>query len=170
MATEVYELLIQGVHNTEYVETVMTFEGTGTNPSDTLSGGASLINGFRANIESAWLAAMPPTYQVRQYAARRVLPQTSMTNSTSFAPGPLVGTHASSTGEAYQLCPCIFWIPPLGTKSGGRTFLPVVPQGAIVNNKATVGYQAIITTLITAVLTAFSNAGISWIRVILSRK
>lgn len=170
MAIETYQLAIQGVHGTEYVETILHFEGTGVDPANTSAAGISLIAGFRANCETQWLAAFPASYQIRQYAARRASSANSNTVWQSFAPGALSGTHASSTGCADQLCPCISWVPPLGTKSGGRTFLPVVPLGAIVSNSASAGYQTILTTLITAILTAFSNAGISWVKVILSRK
>lgn len=170
MAIETYQLMIQGLHANEYVETVLHFQGTGTDPTNTLGAGNSLIAGWRANVEAAWLACFPPTYEIRQYQARRAIGGNSNTTYESFAPGVLVGTHATSVGCAEQLCPCISWVPPLGVKSGGRTFLPTVPQGTIAANRVVTGYQTILTTLITAILTAFSNAGISWVKVILSRK
>jgi hypothetical protein len=58
----------------------------------------------------------------------------------------------------------------MGTKSMGKTFMPVVPLGGIVNNAYVSGYNTILTTLITAVLTAFTDAGITWVRVVLSKK
>lgn len=169
MAIETFELRVCGVHMSEFVENVIHFQGTGTDPNDTYTAGKSLVDGWIANIETAWLAAMPATYEIRQYQARRVLVSPSAVYRKTFAHGTKVGT-AGSAGESLQLCPCLLFVPPLGTKSLGKLFLPAVTQGSIVNNVYSAGYQTIITTLITAILTAFSQAGIAWVKVILSRK
>ncbi len=169
MAIETYELRICGTHMGSYNECVMHYQGTGTDPADTMSAGRSLIAGFVANCEAQWLAALPPTYEIRQYQARRVVPVFSAVAKETYGIGVAPGTRGA-TGSAMQLCPAIDLIPAMGTKSMGRIFLPAVAQGDIVQNVYAAGYSTIITTLITALLTAFSNAGIAWVKVVLSRK
>jgi len=68
------------------------------------------------------------------------------------------------------MCPSIFLVPPLGTKSGGRIFLPAVGGDQILNNAYAGGYVTAIGSFMTAQITNFGVSGVHWQQVVYSRK
>jgi len=169
MATQTYELRIVGSHQAEPLENVLHFQGVGVDPDDTFAAGANLIAGWIANLEALWLAMLPGTYNLVQYQARRSTPAPSWVTKVGYPVFTKTGSRAS-TGESMQLCPSIFLVPAMGTKSGGKIFLPAVAQGDIVNNAKIAGYATAISNFETALIAGFTQAGIQWASVVFSRK
>jgi len=169
MATEVFQLTIEGMHMGQYTENVLHFQSTGSDPLDTYAAGISLINGAIASLETAWLALLPGTYTLTGYTARRVSQVGGLTRHKMYPAFSVPGT-GGSLGEAYQLCPAIFLVPAMGAKSGGKIFLPSVAQGSIISNALQTAYKTALTTFIAALIAGFTNAGITWANGVWSRK
>lgn len=169
MATEVYELRINGIHNAQYTQNVLHFQGVGTNPADTMAGANSLIAGFLANVQTPFLTCLPSSWFLMSLQAKRVSAAPNMGAYKQFAFQQVPGT-GGSTGDAYQLCPSIFLVPGMGFKSGGKIFMPTVAQGSIIGNALQSAYQAAIASFIAALIAGFTNAGITWANGVWSRK
>ncbi len=169
MANETFELRIQGMHVNEYTENVLHFQSNGTDPNDTLVSGINLLDGWIANMQTLWLAMLPATYFLQGYAARRATPKPSSVAKAQFGAAAVPGTRGS-TGESNQLCPEIFLVPSAGTKSGGKIFLPCVAQGDISGNVKVAGYNTAILNFISALISGFTQSGITWASVVYSRK
>ncbi len=169
MATELYELTVQGVHAGQYVENVLHFQGDNLTANDTWTNGGDLVASFFANIMPKYLSALPPTYQCNRIAARRAVTKPSVVQHKQFGNGTQVGslgTEASSLG----LCPCVFLIPPIGIPSGGKVFMPCVPEGQIVGNSYQSGYVTILQDLFNTMQMNFGTGSITWQQAIFSRK
>lgn len=169
MATETYELSIQGINNASYRETVLHFSGVGVATGDTLAAAESLLNGWDATCSTAWLATLPASYQLVQIQARRVMPKSSATATKQFGVGTRPGTRGSNaTGQ--QTCPSIFLVPAMGTKSGGRIFWPDVPQGDLNQSAYVAAWVTLINTALGLMITGFTNSAITWTLGVFSRK
>lgn len=169
MATENYQLSIQGSVQGQYNECVLCFQSSGLTSNDTLDAGGNLINAFITHGQALWLAMLPTSYSLDVLAARRAFPHPSATahvQNQAFAVG---GTRGSDT-TAYNLCPSVFLVPPSGVKSGGRVFLPCVPQGDIVNNSYVTAYANAVTAYFAAAISGFAGSGTNWQLAIYSRK
>jgi hypothetical protein len=169
MATETYELAIQGLLASSYRETVLHFSGVGVASGDTLAAGESLINGFVTAAEGLFAATLPPTFSITGYRARRSTPAPSAVAHLQYPPGYLPGTRGSGS-TSQQCCPSIFLVPTMGTKSGGKIFWPAVPQGDILDNVYGAAWKTAVDATIAALVAGFTNAGITWTLAIFSRK
>lgn len=169
MATELYELLVQGNHNGKPVENVIHYQGANLTANDTFRNGDDLVVGWDANILPLWLNCFPATYQVNRLAARRSLPKGSAVFHTQYQVGTQVGNFGS-IAASYQLCPTVFLVPPMGTKSGGKIFMPCIDDTAINGNKYSVGYISAISSLMVAMMANFGTGSITWQLAIMSRK
>lgn len=169
MATETYLLSVQGNLQQEYRENVIAFQSAGVATNDTLTYGTDLINAWVAHLEALWLAMFPAAYVVERYYARRATPKPSAGAHKQYQNGVKVGTRGSdATGQS--LCPSLFLVPPMGTKSGGRIFLPCVGQGDIVNNNYLAGFVTAVGAWTTAAGTGAAGTGTLWQLAIYSRK
>jgi hypothetical protein len=169
MATETYQLSIQGSVNGQYNECVIAFQSTGLSTTDTLAGGADLISAFIAHGQALWLAMFPNSYFLDVLQTRRAFPKPSgmaHTQNQVFSVFGSRGTDATS----YNLCPAVFLIPPMGTKTGGRVFLPCVGSGDIVNNSYITSYATAVDNFFAAAITGFAGSGTTWHLAVFSRK
>lgn len=169
MANRCYSLTVRGLLLDQYRENVLHFQSTGTNDNDTLAAGESLIAGFLASIQTAWLNTLPAAYSLMRLSARRVDLKPSATAHRYFGLGQQPGTRATD-GTAQQTAPSVFLIPTMGTFSGGKIFWPAVPQGDLVNNVLATAWITVVNTCISAMVSGFTNAGITWTLAIFSRK
>lgn len=169
MAIETFELRIEGVLGASYRETVLHFSGNGTAAGDTLASADSLVAGWIANCQPAFLLTLPASYSLVQLTARRATPKPSGQSVTNNGLGNVVGTRGSNA-TSQQMCPSIFLIPAMGTKSGGKIFWPACPQGDMNQSIPSAGWQTAIGNYFTAATTPFTNAGITWHQVIYSKK
>jgi len=169
MATEPYFLSIQGSVQGQYNECVQCFQSAGLVSNDTASAGENLIQAWNAHLKTAWLSMLPQSYFLDLVTARRAFPKPSVVSHVQFpaftVPG-MFGVNAC----AYNLCPCVFLVPVMGTKSGGRTFLPCAPAGQLVNNAYQAGYSAQVQAYFTTAISGAAGSGTNWQLSIYSRK
>lgn len=169
MATEVYQLGVEGIVGTSYVECVLHFQGVGVSSGDTLAAGESLNLGFDASLRALWLATLPPNYLLTRLCSRRVSAVPSATAVESEVAGGYTGTRGTqSTG--LQTCPSVFLVPTMGTKSGGKIFWPAIPQGDLNDSSYAAGWKTAVDAFIAAAVAGFTQAGITWTLCIWSRK
>jgi hypothetical protein len=136
---------------------------------NTLDNGTDLINAFVAHGQALWLAMLPGSYFLDVVTARRAFPKPSAVAHLQNQAFAVSGTRAG-TSTAYNLCPSIFLIPPMGTKSGGRVFLPAVAQGDIINNSFLAAYRTAIDNFFGTMISGMAGSGTNWKLAIFSRK
>ncbi len=169
MATENYLLSIQGDVNGQYNECILCLQSSGLSSVDTLGEGGDLINAFIAHGQAAWLNMLPATYSLMSLSARRAFPKPSAQAHTQNQAFAVIGTRGTSA-TTYNVCPSVFLIPQMGVKSGGRVFLPCVPQGDIVNGAYVAGYRTAIDTFFGTAITGWAGSGTNWQLAVFSRK
>jgi hypothetical protein len=169
MATENYLLTINGGVMGSPNQTVLCFQSAGLASNDTLDAGVDLINAFAGNLEALWLACLPGTYSLNMYAARRAFPKPSAVAKLQYDASQVTGQRGSNA-TSYNLCPVIFLVPPMGTKSGGKVFMPAVPQGDIINNQYVAGYLTATSAFFNAAIAGAAGSGTNWKLAIYSRK
>lgn len=169
MAEELYELSVVGNLNGEANECVMHFIGNNLTANDTQASAVDLLNSWAANIRSLWLPPLPASYQIDLLQARRVVPKFGQGAYIQMQKGSFPGTGGSNMC-GYQLCPTIFLVPPMGTKSGGKVFFPSIPAARIAGNAPSALWISQINSLFNAMATNFGTGAITWVQGILSRK
>lgn len=170
MATTVHQLIISGLHYGQHVENVMNFIGDPTDGTQSLAEGKDLVDSWRAVIESKWLASLPPTYQLLRYEAGIVKPRTSQGNyHLQLINSGLIGTDGVEA-QSDNLCPSITTIPPMGTKSPGRIYMPCIAKTSITNNQYTSAYGLLIADLMNELVAGFAASAITWTLAIYSKK
>ena len=169
MATENYLLSIQGSVNGQYNECVQCFQSSGVTSTDTLDAATDLITAWIAHAKSFWLAMFPNSYVLDLLTARRAFPSPSAVAYQQFQYFVETGTRGASA-TAYNICPSVFLIPPMGVKTGGRTFLPAVSASDIVNNAPISAYTTAVQSYFTAAISGLAGSGTNWQLGIFSRK
>lgn len=169
MAIETYELRIFGVAGVQTQESIIHFTGTGLTANDTFRSGQNLVNGFFTSVLSAWLDCCAQNYSVLKLTARRVSSKPSAEAFASFGPGIWQGSIADDP-IGNQLRPSMFLVPTMGTKSGGRIFMPSCPDTQIINNQYQANYVTATGALGTILVAGFTNSPITWQTVVWSRK
>jgi hypothetical protein len=169
MATELYELSVQGNHNGQFIENVLHFQGDNLTINETFPSGRDLVASWTTNIKALWLACLPATYTLDRLAARRVIAKPSAVYHTQNQRGTNPGTFGS-VAASYQLCPTVFLVPPSGIKSGGKIFMPAIDITAINGNIYTAPYIAAINAMMSAATNNFGVTAITWQQAIFSRK
>jgi hypothetical protein len=169
MATENYLLTIQGNVAGQFNECVQCFQSAGLNSVDTLDAAGDLLNSWIAHAQSKWLAVLPPSYTLDLIMARRAFPKPSNVAKVQYQSFSVQGTRGGDASY-WNLCPSVFLVPGMGIKSGGKTFLPAVPQGDIVNNQYQAAYITVVQTLFTQLITGLAGSGTNWQLAIFSRK
>lgn len=169
MANRIFQLTVEGLNQGAYRETVLHFQTTGSNDNDTVAAGESLTNGWDSNIKTLWLATVPASYSLTQLTARRVVLKPSATVFLQYQFAAYTGSRGTAaTGE--QTCPSIFLVPTMGTKSGGRIFWPTIPQGDVNQSVYGAAWKTAVDAVIAAMVSGFTNAGITWTLGVFSRK
>lgn len=169
MATENYLLSIQGSVQGQYNECVLCFQSNGLSSSDTLDSAGDLVNAFNTHGLALWLAMMPNSYYMDVLSARRAFPKPSATAFIQAQAFTALGTRGG-TSTAYNLCPSVFLVPPMGVKTGGRVFLPAVAQADIVNNQYIGAYITAVDNFFGAAVSGFAGSGTNWHLAVYSRK
>jgi len=169
VATELYELTVEGIHNGQFVENVLHFVGGNLTANDTWENGADLLQSFEDNILPLYLGCLPATYQLTRTTARRAITKPSVVRHRQYQMGSLPGT-LGAEASSYQLCPSIFLVPPMGVTTGGKIFMPCVAEGQIIGNTYQASYIAAIVAFCNAMLTNFGSSAITWQLGIYSRK
>lgn len=171
MATELYQLRIQGLVQQEYNECVIYCQGGNLSAGDVIVNGKDLVASWIANVKTKWLAMLPSDYQLLRLTAKRQDTTGGGVDITEqFQFGAETGT-AAATCQATQLCPIVRLIPPMGVKSAGRFFLPCISTSDIEQNVPVAGWVTRLATLMGAwVLTDFGSGTITWSIAIYSRK
>lgn len=168
MATENYLLSIQGVVGQSYQECILCFQSTGLSSTDTLDSANDLITAWRNHAEIFWQAITSIDYQILLYSARRAFPSPSATAYQQLDVGDAAGSMGKVT--ALNVCPAVHLIPPMGTKTGGRVFLPSAGDDAVIDNILQAGYLADITSFFNVCITGLAGSGTNWKLAIYSRK
>jgi hypothetical protein len=169
MSQELYELSVQGTHNGEFVETVMHFEGDNLTSVNTLLNGEDLINSWFANVKADFLATLPASYTMERLTARRVVPAQSGGAHLQFTHAAWPGT-LGSISASYQLCPTVFLIPTMGTKTGGKIFMPALATTQVGSNVYAPGYITAIDNFIGDMVANFGTGAPTWQLAVYSRK
>lgn len=169
MATETFELRIQGLHSAQYVENVIHVRGNIAVPGNTAHDSDLAIAAWEAALRTKWLDMMPGSYTLSRLYARRVDPPFSIGAHKQYQLGAHSGTRAGDC-TSYNLCPVIRLVPIMGTKSVGKMFLACISNTDIEDNQYTAGYQAAVDAYMTIAATGYTVSGDTWKQVVKSRK
>jgi hypothetical protein len=168
MATDYYQLRLQGLHQTEYNECVLHFRGTNLTVADYLTNASDLLTSFSSDLLAHWLALMPSSYQLLRATAKKASTGGGAEISTIFGYGTQTG--AQSGGAAsQQLCPVIRLIPGMGIKTAGKIFLPCIAESDIDGNVVSAGWLTNVDALLTPMVSGFGPGSIVWTSAIYSR-
>jgi len=169
VANRCFQLSVQGVLLNSYREITTHFASTGTNDNDTVAAGDSLIAGWNTTIKTLFLATLPSSYMLQRLEARRVDLKPSFVSHKFYNTGTAAGSRGSdATGQ--QICPSAFLVPTMGVKSGGKIFWPAIPQSDVVQNSLVGAWVTAADAAIAAMITGFTNSGITWTMCVYSRK
>lgn len=169
MATEIYELVLAASTGLETLENVMHFVGGNLTADHTIDNAKSLCDSFNTNVLPTWMNLFPDNYILKRITARRATPKPSGTATIEYPQATQIGQFGSGQ-LSNQLCPVLFLVPGMGFKTGGKIFLPCVPNTAIVNNSYTGGYVTLMAAFVGAILANFGVSGKTWQSAIYSRK
>lgn len=169
MATDFYQLRVQGLTQTQYNECVLHFQGVNLDAANYWENAESLIGGWVSNCKDPWLDCLPETYSLMRLTAKKASPGGGAEVTRQFQFDAERGAQ-SGAGSGNQVCPIIRLIPPMGIKSAGRIFMPAIGEGQIANNIPSAGWFTVTGTLMDAMITGFSDATIDWKLAIFSRK
>jgi len=169
MATDYYRLRVQGLHQTEYNECVMHFKGTNLTAADYRANAIDLLEAWNTNLRDPWLAILPSSYQLLRITASKASAGGGSEASIQFTFGTQVGVR-SGGAASQQLCPIIRLIPPMGTKSAGRIFLPAVAESDANANVLSSTFLSNVDAYMADAIGGFSFSAITWSQAIYSRK
>jgi len=169
MAIETYRLSVQGTTKQSGNEVVMHFASDVDASMNTLAAGEDLITQWRSLAQGAWLGFLPDGYILHRLEAVRVLPSGSVGAHFEYADDSQVGNVAAAS-VGLQLCPCVRLIPPSGTKTMGKMFLPAISPDSINNNAYDAGYVTDVGTYMSIVINPFGAGLNSWRQVVYSRR
>lgn len=169
MATELYQLRVQGRHQQEYNECDMFYVGENLTAGDVVHNARDLLSNWEGNIMDLWLAILPATYQCERLTARRIDVGGGIDIVHQYQIGTFPGAVAGGA-SAQQLCPIIRWIPPINVKSAGRNFVPCIAEADINSGQPIADWFTRVQTFTTAVINGFGDGSITWTQAILSRK
>jgi hypothetical protein len=170
MANATFQLSIACTHYNQFVENVLCFQGDLADGSQPLTQGRDLIDAWQNDLETLWLACLPPTVLIDRYSARCLLPS----GPSNVAHKQVINdAHIGTFGTAAQsenLCPAVNLIPPMGVKSQGRVYMPCVPKTGIDNNVYTSGYITAINAAFHQMLVGMSASATVWKLAVYSKK
>lgn len=168
MATELYQLRVQGRHSQEYNECVMYYVGENLTAGDVIVNARDLVGQWITDALGPWLDLFPTSYQVERVTGKRQDAAGGVEITTQFQLGAQPGT-VSGGASAQQLCPIVRWIPPLNTKSAGRNFLPCIAEVDIDAGRPIASWFTRLNSFTAVVLGGFSAGTITWTQAIYSR-
>ena len=169
MATELYQLQVEGTHTSEYWLNVMYFVGENLNAGDVIHNAKDLLSNWETNALGPFLDLLPQTCYVGRLMAKRQDVAGGIDVITQYDYQAQQGT-VSGEASSQQLCPIVRLIPPMGTKSAGRFFLPAIAEGDIEANTPGAGWLSRLSTLMSIVLGGMNDGAITWTQAVFSRK
>jgi len=169
MATDYYQLRIQGLHQTEYNECVLHLRGVNLTAADYISNADDLVNSWVAEVHPAWLDLMPESYQVLRITAKKASVGGGAERSNEFQFGDQPGT-VSGGAASQQLCPVILLIPGMGIKTAGKIFLPAIAESQIASNVVNSTWLTNVANMMSILTAGFTGSSITWDLVVYSRK
>jgi len=169
MATDYYQLRVQGLHQTEYNECVMFFKGVNLTAASYFENAIDLVDSWNAGCSGFWLDLLPASYQLLRVSAKKASAggggEYTVQTQIGDAPGNVAGGSASQ-----QLCPVIRLIPPMGIKTAGKIFLPCIAESQVAGNVPAAAWITNVNDLMTSQVGPFAISTIQWNQVIYSRK
>lgn len=153
----------------QYRENVMYFQILGATNDTAFANSNALAVFIATNLKPLFLAVNSSDYFLDAIFVRRLQPSTGQYAAVDYAPFSQVGTRGTGA-VSEQLCPCVTLIPPMGTKSAGKIFLPSIDKADCNLNVFQAGYITAVDTLINALVAGGSVAGGTCNLVIYSRK
>lgn len=169
MATDWYQLRVQGIHQTEYNECVLHFKGVNLDVADYVQNAQDLLATFEANWTSNWLNLLPESYCLMRLSAKKKSAGGGGEVVTEYQYGDNLGT-VGGGAASQQLCPVITLIPPMGIKSAGRMFLPCIAEGQIAANVVNTAWKTAVASIMATFIAGASNSSINWTQAIYSRR
>lgn len=169
MANEVYQLKIIGSLNGQYRENVLSFEGLGVDSNDTWKAANDLLGAWNTHLKALWLSMFPATYSIERLEARRIQLKPSAVVKIQKQFNAEVGARGTNA-TAQQTCPMVFMVPSMGTFSGGKIFLPCVPQSDIINSTYAAAWITVVAAFFTQAIGSNGGPLYSWNLGVWSRK
>lgn len=169
MAIGLYRVEIRGNLQGQFRENVLHMRldpEPSANPFDTANAIALALN---TTFRPLWLNMLPADYTLDALLVRRLGPTGGPYAIIDYPPATEIGT-LGGDAASQQLCPCVTLIPPMGTKSAGRVFLPAVDKAQIQLNVYTAGYRTKVSNFFTPIIAGFSVSGGTCTLAIFSRK
>jgi len=169
MATELYQFRISGNHTSEYWENVLYFVGENLSAGDVIHNANDLISNFVNNAFGPYLNLLASSVYVNRLVAKRqdVAGGIEVVKQYDYQEN-----QGQVTGEcsSQQINPIVRLIPPMGTKSAGRFFLPGIAEADCEANRPTVGWLSTLSTMMSVLLAGMNDGAITWTIGIYSRK
>jgi hypothetical protein len=168
MATDYYQLRVQGLHQTEYNECVMHFQGTGLDVADYIQNAKDLVDSWMDSIQALWNNMLPESQTTLRLSAKKASAGGGGEYIFDLPIGDQVGT-VGGGAASQQLCPVLTLIPPMGVKSPGKIFLPCIAEGQIAANVVNAAWKSNAAALMSPLLSGFTFSGATWQLAIRSR-
>lgn len=169
MASDFYQLRVQGLHQTEYNECVMYFRGDNLTAADYITNAGDLASSFETDVKSLWLACLPASYALGRLSAKKASAGGGGTVDRQQTLASSVGT-VSGGAASQQLCPVVRLIPPMGVKTAGKIFMPCIAESMIGANVVTAGWLTAIANLMASLMGGFGPGSITWTQQVFSKK
>lgn len=169
MPDELHRVEWRGQLGGQFRENVMYFRILGATNDTPYDNANQLLAFINSSLKASFLAALPGEYELDAILARRIKPTPGNYAAVDYEPHTQSGSRSGGV-VSEQLCPCVTMIPPMGTKSGGRIFLPAVSKTDIQKNVPLAGYVTVVNTMMAAFVAGGSVAGGTASIAIYSRK
>lgn len=169
MAAGLYRAEWRGNLQGQFRENVMHFRidpDPSANPFDIAN---TLASALDTSFKTLWLNCMPGVYALDAIVCRRIGPVGGPYAIVDYGAFDQTGARGVDA-VSEQLCPCVTLIPPMGTKSAGRVFMPAVAKTDIQLNVYLAAYRTAVSNFFTPLLAGFSVLGSTCKLAIFSRK
>jgi len=169
MATELYQFRVSYTHNSQFAENIIYMVGENLSAGDVIHNANDLISNWMNNAHTPLLNLLPTTVYIDRYTAKRqdvaggidVIKQFDWQGEQGADSGP---------ASSMQVCPIVRLIPPMGTKSAGRFFLPAIAEASIEANTPSGTWLSSLSTLMSILLAGMNDGAITWTIAVYSRK
>lgn len=169
MASELYQLRISGNHTSEYWENVLYFQGDNLSAGDVIHNARDLLSNWANNARDPFMNMLPSTVYCNREVAKRQDDAGGIEVVNQYDYQANQGT-VSGEASSQQLCPIVRLIPPMGTKSAGRFFLPAIAEGQVEANTPSSTWLSNLSTLMSILLGGMNDGAITWTIAVFSRK
>ena len=169
MASELYQLRLSGNHTSEYWENVLYFQGDNLSAGDVIHNARDLLSNWVNNGQEPFLNLLPNTCYLNREVGKRqdVAGGIEVVNQYDYQ--ALQGA-AADQASSQQLCPIVRLIPPMGTKTAGRFFLPGIAEADVEANTPSADWLSRLSTLMSILIGGMNDGAITWKIAVFSRK